>query len=57
MDSRDLNATHDAWSNTYDETPNPLIEVEEMAVRSTQAEGRGVPWCPRGLGEEVGVRE
>jgi ubiquinone/menaquinone biosynthesis C-methylase UbiE len=34
MDTRDLNATYDAWSNTYDETPNPLIEVEEMAVRS-----------------------
>ena len=34
MNTRDLNATYDAWSNTYDETPNPLIEVEEMAVRS-----------------------
>jgi ubiquinone/menaquinone biosynthesis C-methylase UbiE len=34
MDTWDLNATYDAWSNTYDETPNPLIEVEEMAVRS-----------------------
>ena len=34
MDSRNLSATYDAWSKTYDETPNPLIEIEENVVQS-----------------------
>ena len=34
MNSRDLNATYDAWSDTYDETLNPLIPVEEITVHS-----------------------
>jgi len=34
MDAHDVRATYDAWSATYDETPNPLIAVEEIAVRS-----------------------
>jgi ubiquinone/menaquinone biosynthesis C-methylase UbiE len=29
-----VRATYDAWGATYDETPNPLIAVEEIAVRS-----------------------
>lgn len=31
---RDLDATYEAWSGTYDETPNPLVPFEEVAVRS-----------------------
>ena len=34
MDVQDVRATYDAWSTIYDETPNPLIAVEEIAVRS-----------------------
>jgi ubiquinone/menaquinone biosynthesis C-methylase UbiE len=34
MDNRNLSATYDAWSKTYDETPNPLIEIEEEVVQS-----------------------
>ena len=33
-DANDVRATYDAWSATYDETPNPLIDVEEIVVRS-----------------------
>jgi 2-polyprenyl-3-methyl-5-hydroxy-6-metoxy-1,4-benzoquinol methylase len=34
MDSHDIKATYYSWSTTYDETPNPLIAVEEITVRS-----------------------
>jgi ubiquinone/menaquinone biosynthesis C-methylase UbiE len=34
MHIQDVRATYDAWSTIYDETPNPLIAVEEIAVRS-----------------------
>jgi ubiquinone/menaquinone biosynthesis C-methylase UbiE len=34
MDVHNVNATYNAWSETYDETPNPLIAVEEIVVRS-----------------------
>jgi len=34
MDVQNLKSTYDAWSESYDETPNPLIAIEEMAVRS-----------------------
>jgi len=34
MDAYDIRATYDAWSTIYDATPNPLIAVEEIAVRS-----------------------
>jgi ubiquinone/menaquinone biosynthesis C-methylase UbiE len=34
MNVQDVRATYDAWSALYDETPNPLIAVEEIAVRS-----------------------
>lgn len=34
MSAKDLNATYDAWSRTYDSTPNPLIPIEEIAVYS-----------------------
>jgi ubiquinone/menaquinone biosynthesis C-methylase UbiE len=34
MDVQDVRATYDAWSTIYDETPNQLIAVEEIVVRS-----------------------
>ncbi len=34
MDNQNLNATYDIWSKTYDLTENPLIEIEEDAVKS-----------------------
>jgi ubiquinone/menaquinone biosynthesis C-methylase UbiE len=34
MDIKNVRATYDAWSTDYDETPNPLIAIEEPAVRS-----------------------
>jgi ubiquinone/menaquinone biosynthesis C-methylase UbiE len=34
MKTHNLNETYDAWSKTYDETPNPLIPMEEIVVRS-----------------------
>jgi hypothetical protein len=33
MNTQDLRATYDVWSQCYDETPNPLIVVEEMSER------------------------
>jgi ubiquinone/menaquinone biosynthesis C-methylase UbiE len=30
----ELEATYDAWSGTYDGTPNPLVPFEEVTVRS-----------------------
>jgi ubiquinone/menaquinone biosynthesis C-methylase UbiE len=32
--SHDVRMTYEVWSKTYDASPNPLIPVEEMAVRS-----------------------
>ena len=32
--AQNLRATYDAWSTGYDETPNPLIAIEEPVVRS-----------------------
>ncbi len=32
--AQNLRATYDAWSTGYDETPNPLITVEEPVIRS-----------------------
>lgn len=34
MSDKDLNSTYDAWSRSYDTTPNPLIPIEEQAVYS-----------------------
>ena len=34
MDAHNVQSTYDAWSAAYDETPNPLIPVEEIVVRS-----------------------
>jgi ubiquinone/menaquinone biosynthesis C-methylase UbiE len=34
MDIHNVKATYNAWSETYDETLNPLIAVEEITVRS-----------------------
>jgi ubiquinone/menaquinone biosynthesis C-methylase UbiE len=34
MSAQNVMATYDIWSETYDETANPLIPIEEMAVRS-----------------------
>ena len=34
MDAHDVRPTYDAWSTAYDETPNPLTAIEEIAVRS-----------------------
>jgi ubiquinone/menaquinone biosynthesis C-methylase UbiE len=34
MNVQDVRTTYDAWSAAYDETPNPLIAIEEIAVRS-----------------------
>ena len=34
MMSKDLDRTYDFWSEFYDEFDNPLIPIEEMAVRS-----------------------
>jgi ubiquinone/menaquinone biosynthesis C-methylase UbiE len=34
MDIHNVNITYDAWSDTYDESPNPLIAIEEIVVRS-----------------------
>jgi len=33
MDNRNLIATYDAWSKTYDEIPNLLIEIEQDVVQ------------------------
>ncbi len=34
MTARNLRATYNTWSSEYDDTPNPLIAVEEPVVRS-----------------------
>ena len=34
MGAEDVRPTYDVWSTTYDETPNPLTAIEEIAVRS-----------------------
>lgn len=34
MTAKDLNSTYDAWSSSYDKTPNPLIPIEEIAIKS-----------------------
>ena len=34
MDEQNVRPTYDAWSAAYDESPNPLIPVEEIVVRS-----------------------
>ena len=34
MNVQNISSTYDAWSALYDETPNPLIAVEESVVRS-----------------------
>lgn len=33
MNAQNVMATYDIWSETYDETANPLIPIEEMTVR------------------------